>query len=222
MPISKVAVIKKNYAGSIMIFKALTALTLIVAGTWGFFQFQKLTSAQEALAKGETALTTLQASVDDYAQSYKDLASKAAQDNAEIINSIRDVLPVEENYTALTRTLDRYAQDANTATDPFFNSSLSFGVPEIKADKDYAVLPFTMNLTASRNNFDNFLRYIETSGDLDSRVRLMDIKMISLQLPNAAETENLGANQAKGPETLNVSLALNTYYQKPVGAKPTP
>jgi len=221
MPISKVAIIKKNHVGTTRIFQVFTVLLLIAAGTWGFFQFQKLTAAQDALAKGETEMTTLQASVDDYAQSYKDLASKAAQDNAETVNSVREVLPMEEGYTALTRALDRYAQDANTATDPFFNGSLSFGAPEIKADKDYATLPFTMSLTATRKNFDDFLRYIETSGDLDTRVRLMDIKMISLQLPTP-ETTTGGSTTTPGPETLNVSFALDSYYQKPVGVQATP
>jgi hypothetical protein len=218
MPISKVAIIKKNHTGTTRLFQAMTIVILVAAGVWGFFQYQKLTSAKEALVKGETEMTTLQSSVDEYAQSYKDLATKAAKDTAAITNSVREVYPQEEGYTALTRVLDQYAEQANTNLDPFFAGSLSFSEPTINATTEYAILPFSMSITASRKNFDNFLRYIETSGDLDTRVRLMDIKTISLQLPQAAENASSGATTETGLETLNLSFALDSYFQKPVGA----
>lgn len=221
MPISKVAIIKKNYTGTTRIFQAASLIILVAAGTWGFLQFQKLTAAQEALAKGRAEMTTLQTEVEDYAQEYKDLVAKISQDNEETINSVRAVLPEDEGYTVLTRTLDLYANAADTNIDPFFSGSLSFSQPIINANKEYAELPFTMSLVASRKNFDDFLRYVETSGDLDTRVRLMDIKQISLQLPTPEESVQ-GLDEEVGPETLNISFSLSTYFQKPVGVTGTP
>jgi hypothetical protein len=220
MPISKVAIIKKNYMGTIRIFQVLTFVILAAAGTWGYFQYVKLAAAQEAIAKSETEMTGLQASVDDFALQYKDLSTKSTEDTAAITNKVLEVYPQDENYTALTRILDQYAGDANTNLEPFFASSLAFSQPIINANTEYAVLPFTMSLTASRKNFDDFLRYIETSGDLDTRIRLMDIKTISLEIPEP-EVEIAGAEATEtGPETLNVSFALNSYFRKPVGATP--
>jgi len=215
MPISKVAIIRKNYSGTTRIFQALTIVVLIAAGTWGFFQYQSLIATQAALAKGETEMITLQTSVDDSAQAYKDLGTKATADTSLITNAVRAVFPQEEGYTSLTRVLDNYAVTANTVADPFFAGSLSFGSPVIDAKNEYATLPFTMSINASRNNFDKFLRYVETSGDLDSQVRLMAIKTVSLQLPDPT---GAATAESTGPETLNLSFALDTYFQKPVGA----
>lgn len=215
MPISKVAMIRKDYSGTTRIFQALTIIVLIAAGTWGFFQYQSLVATRSALAKGETEMITLQTSVDDSAQAYKDLGTKATADTSLITNAVRAVFPQEEGYTALTRVLDNYAVTANTVADPFFAGSLSFGNPLIDPKNEYATLPFTMSITASRNNFDKFLQYVETSGDLDSQVRLMAIKTVSLQLPDPT---GAATTQTTGPEMLNLSFALDTYFQKPVGA----
>lgn len=212
---TQVVVIKKNYAGTAHIFQAMTAVVLIAAGIYGYTQYQKLTDAQAAVQDEQTRSVSMQATVNDTSMAYEAMKTKADADTTLIINKIQRVFPSEENYTGLTTILDAFFEENDKADNRMFNSSLTIGMPKIDANKDYAILPFTLSLDASRENFDKFLRYVDSSGDLEGGVRLMNIRNISLGLPNEsnAETESAGGETSKD---LTVSLSMDTYFQKPV------
>ncbi len=209
---TQVAVIKKNYIGQARIFQFLTVVILIAAAVYCYLQYQKLTAAQDTLTKGQVLMTSMQTSVDQFAQSYKDIQTVANADTAKTANAIQAVFPVEQSYTALTRTLEAYANSINTSTSTFSADTLSFSQPIMDPKSEYAVLPFTMTISTSRDNFDKFLRYVETSGDLDEGVRLMDIKSIALSLPTA-DANTVGTT---GPQTIDLSVSMDSYFQKPV------
>jgi len=212
---TQVVVIKKNYAGTAHIFQAMTAVVLIAAGVYGYMQYQKLTEAQAALLDEQGKSVSMQATVNDSGLAYDAMKKKSDTDSALIINEIQTVYPSDQNYTGLTTMLDSFFEDNDKPDSRMFNSSLTIGQAVIDAKKDYAVLPFTMSIDASRENFDKFLRYVDSSGDLEGRVRLMNIKNISLGLPaeNVPGTENAGTEVSKD---LTISVSMDTYFQKPV------
>jgi len=216
---TQVAIIKKNYAGTAHIFQLLTVVVLVAAGVYGYFQYQKLTEAQTALNDAQAQVTPLQTTADDSTSAFGDLKKQADTDTAEISNKIQGVYPSDQNYTALTKMLDDFFTANDKPDNRIFENSLSFSAPLIDAKNEYAVLPFTMSILTSRDNFEKFLRYVDSSGDLEGSVRLMDIKSISLSLPAVApETAEGQAPESQAAESANdliVSLSMNSYFQKP-------
>ena len=66
----------------------------------------------------------------------------------------------------------------------------------------YSVLPFSMRVESSEDNFYKFLEYIETSGNLDNKVRLMNVTDVAINISTEDE------------ELISYNLELNAYFQK--------
>ena len=81
-------------------------------------------------------------------------------------------------------------------------NSLSFGTPITSENEDYRILPVSMNIESSRDNFFKFLEYIGNSGAIQNQTRLMDIQSIGI---------NFG-NDKKDKITFDVQA--NAYFQK--------
>jgi len=206
---AKVAIRRKNYPRSIRTYMAFTMIVLIAAGVYGFLQLQKLTAAQTALAKGVSTSEQLAVSVDNFSESYVDSKKTFDEDFASILNSVEGVLPLEEDYTDLTRLLDDFVQKNNTTLNPISLNNISYGAAQMIED-NYSVLPVTLTISASRDNFENFLRFIFGSGALQERTRLMDIQAISINF--AAQRQGLAATIGE-EALLNISIQLNAYFQ---------
>jgi len=98
-------------------------------------------------------------------------------------------------------------------------NDLKFSRPRIDTELDYSVLPFTLTLSTTRENFDNFLRYVENSGALDPNgqgesTRLLDIRSISINFMEQGATGFTGTSRSTTP-IMNVSIAMNAYFQLP-------
>jgi len=217
---TQVAIIKKNYAGMAHIFQLLTVVVLVAAGVYGYFQYQKLAEAQTSLNDAQAQMAQLQTTADDSTSAFGDLKKQADTNAAEIINKIQAIYPSDQNYTALTKMLDDFFTANDKPDNRIFENSLSFSAPITDAKNEYAILPFSMSILASRDNFEKLLRYVDGSGDLEGTVRLMDIKSISLSLPSEAAGTAEG-QAAEVANDLSVSLSMNSYFQKPAaGAQP--
>jgi len=222
MATAQVTIRRKNYPRLIRSYGGFIVLLLIAGGVYGYMQYQKLTAAQTALAAAGQTAQTLRSSADTSSQNYQELKTSYEQNSAAIRNAIEFVFPSEENYTKLTQSLDKEIDTLNDSLNPIFASDLKFAKPKVDASGDYAVLPFTLTLNTSRDNFDKFMRYVESSGDLDEQTRLLDITSISINFV----TEQSAVSSTGTPieiEMLNVSMAMNAYFQKPpeVAAKVT-
>ena len=71
-------------------------------------------------------------------------------------------------------------------------------------DGEYKYLPLRMTISASRENFTKFMQYIEKSGSLLGKVRLMDIQSINLSFSEGDSIES---------ESINFSVKINAYFQ---------
>jgi hypothetical protein len=214
---SQVAVIKKNYPQKISTYAILTLVILAGAAYYGYQQYVKLTDAQNAIVAEQEQSGVLQTAADKYEKDYNELKKAFETDFASTLNALEAVYPSAENYTALTKVLDSYFLDKNKSNpgEPIFNSDLKFSRPLIDDGKDYAVLPFSMTVSATKKSFEDFLRYVESSGSLDDKSRLMDIKAISINFP-VAQTE--GETQIQGANQYSISLSMDSYFRKPSSA----
>jgi len=213
-----VAMRKKNYPKNTRSYWLLTFILLVLAAYYGFTQYQKLAGAQDALANEQDQITSVQNSATDAGNQYSDLKKAFDEKYKNVLDAIQNVFPPEENYTNLAILFDQFSSANNTTTNPFFMSDLKFGQSRVDASKDYIVLPVTMTIIASEANFMKFLQFIENSGSLDDKSRLMDIRSISINFStqaNQAATLPGQAGMAKqAAPTINVSISLNAYFQK--------
>ncbi len=207
---------RKNYAKGIRTYFILSGVVLIAAGIYGYFQFTELMDVQRAIANSRTTLAELQAAESQNAEIYASQKSNYDDQFSTIKEAINEVFPAEEDYTDLTRSLDEFmAKNNNTTLNPIFMSDLKFSKPRIDQENGYAVLPFSLSLSTTRENLEKFLAFIESSGSLESRIRLMEVKSISLNFPNQEITPFGGTGDITEIPTMNVSVNLNAYFQAP-------
>ncbi|MBD3328044.1 hypothetical protein GF340_01945 [Candidatus Peregrinibacteria bacterium] len=208
----------KSFKTQIQSFSILILFVLIGAGVYGYFQYQDYAAARSALKDGQTKLAELQAMQDEVSDEYSEIKNTYDENFKDVNEAIEAVFPPDEFYTKLTETLDRYILDLDEqgtqSNDTIFMGNLKFSRGKYDAEKGYSVLPFTLTLEASRENFTEFLKYIETSGSLDDGTRLMEVQSISLSFPTS-EVETVAGRSLVEGNILNVTLALNAYYQAP-------
>ncbi len=202
----KIVIPRKNYQRQIRTYVVVTVIIGVAALIYGFFQFQDLSTARAALEDGQTRLSEMSSFEAQIADQYATLKTAFDQDFENVRNAVDGVLPSEENYTALTKTLDDFIITLNQQSPSIFMSNLKFSQPRMDADEEYAILPFSMTLSTTRANLERFLQYTENSGSLDDASRLLDVRSITINFPG--ET-GLGQQQ----ELLTVSLSLNAYFQ---------
>lgn len=216
----QVAVAKKNYPRAIRNYTVFIFFILLASAAYGYFQFTKLSTAQAALGEGQAFADTLRASSAKFESTYTDLKRLFDEDFKTIADSVQAVYPSEESYTKLTRLLDDFMQQNNKSFDPIFMSDLRFSQPRVSVNKDYSILPFTLTLSTTRSNFEKFLRFVESSGALGNGsslvgVRLMDLRSISINFSTEQSAFAAGATATAPVPLLNVSVALNAYFQAP-------
>ena len=207
-----VAILKKNYSRSIRNFMLLTLITMVLAGYYGYTQYGKLSAAQGALSAGQDMIAALQTKKTEVSGQF-DTMKKGFDDKFDTIYSALDtVYPLTEKYTDLARLFDDFVAKNNSSTNPVLISDLKFGQARFETSNDFAVLPVSVTLSGSQDNFIKFLKFIETSGVLEDKTRLMDIRSISINfvLPSLNQGEVLNTKPG-----INVSINLNAYFQKP-------
>lgn len=211
----EVPFIKKNYQGQIRNYMLLTMVSLVLAAGYCYLQWTNFAKAQEALQDEQIQISTLSNTNSKFKETYLELKGVFDKDFQNLKDSTETVLPKEENYTELTRKLDAYVEQNHSTINPMFMSDLKFSEARVDKNKDFAVLPFTLTLNTTRDNLENFLRFIETSGSLSDNIRLMDVTSISISFATQSRQSAITTG-TKDAQLLNVSLALNAYFQKPL------
>lgn len=204
-------------------------ITLIILGVGGYFGFQNYTeyqAARTALNSENETLATLKASADIAKTNYYALKKDMDAQNAGVNQSIEQILPSNEDFTDLARQLDKYFLNTSATTSPMFLSNLSFSNPNTQAG-ELAILPFNMSISGNEDGFKKFLEYVENSGDLNAETRLLDFTSINLSYSTDQEvspttgTDETTASVFSPVRTINASLNLRAFFQKPVEVTPT-
>lgn len=208
---------RKNYGRSTRAFFVIGTIILIATATYGYFQYTKLAEIKTAIALQKDVLVKLQSNENQIKSLYSSIKSSYDEEFTSLRETISVVLPADEEFTKLTRILDDFViKNNNTTLNPIFMSNISFSRPRIDKENGYSILPFTLNLNTTRENFEKFLEFIENSGSLDNGVRLMEVDSISINFPSQTTSlfERSDQLETKIP-TITVNLSLKAYFQLP-------
>ena len=139
----------------------------------------------------KTAREKYEASNGQFADSQKTFQSK-----------LLTVLPAGEQYTRITRDFDNFFEKNFTSKNKFIASSMRFGQGIASEAGSYAILPISLNIESSEENFSKFLDFINSSGKIEDGGRIMDIQSIRISLPE----EGSGGD-------LSYTVNINAYYR---------
>ncbi len=135
--------------------------------------------------------------------------------------NLESVFPSEEELHRLTRELEDYFASKDRANSRMVLSSLDFGKPYIPkvdetSDSGYLVLPMNISIEASEENFFEFLEYLENSGSLEKKTRLMSLESINFSLPQKTTQSEPTPSSSQESDLLRLTLQVNAYLQKNV------
>lgn len=190
------------------LYYGLAGLIFCVALSYGMLQFKQIRDQKAAAADNQTVSVALEQKLTKLNDYYTRFAASQTDVQAQLNNSLNEILPVGENYTDLTRSFDNFFAAHDSAVNPIVQNSLRFG----KSDKidgmpTISGLPITMNIEGTRDNFFAFLDFIDHSGTLTSHDRLIAINSIQINFPDGGEVLN---NQH---QVINVTLDMTAYFR---------
>lgn len=215
---------KRKLSQGITQYVLITVLIALLGAYFGYQNYVEYQSARAALALENEKLLELRGTAEQTKTSYLTLKKELDAQNAGINQSIELILPSNEDFTDLARQLDKYFLNTNLTVNPMFLSNLSFAQPNTQG-AEFAVLPFSISLSGTENGLKEFLRYVENSGDLNDKTRLLDFSDINLSyISEEASPEGAlsGESTALTPSSLaparkvNASLGMRAYFQKPL------
>lgn len=192
------------------IYYILAFAVLAVSVVYGTSRYNLMNAETAAISDNQATMSALTAVIDREQDIYKTFAQKQAELQDKLVKNIAAVLPLDDNYTDLTRLFDNYFAEHDTAQNPIVQSSLRFGKgAPLAGNPNVSVLPIAMNLEGTRDNFFKFLDFITHSGALDTGTRLMSISSIQINFPDGGEVLD------NARQVINFTVDMNAYYQTP-------
>jgi|GEM_PF-6399811 len=213
-------VTKRKIQQGIMKYALFTIAIVAIGGYFGFQHYNEYQAASTALSQENLKLAELKGAADKIKKEYGELKKDMDKANSGVNESIEKILPASENFTDLARDLDKYFLNTSFGVAPMFLSDLRFNAARTGAE-EFATLPFSMNISGDEVGLKQFLDFIEKSGDLNSRSRLLDIASVTLSYQNRqASTEENAATSTptalSAAKLITASINLNAYFQKPL------
>lgn len=189
------------------VFAAVVAASAIA---YGILNFNSMRSMAAAIADNKATTEALNARLGEAKSAFQRFADAQSEHAKELAVKVEAILPAREEYTELTRQFDNFFAENDRPGNPALLTSLRFGKGEPSAGaEDISMLPVSMNIEGTRDNFMKFLRFVNNSGSLESSARLLEIKSIQLNFPGEGE------NVSDPKQKLNFTVELNAYYQTP-------
>lgn len=196
------------------VYFALALVILAGAAAYGIVQAREYSLEKNAIVTNGALIQQKENALKSLKEQYDSLAGNEVKKQEEITRKIMNILPPDENYTDLTRELDKYFDENDTVTNPIFQSSLRFGKgAPVAGMTDISALPLTMNIDATRDNFFKFLNYANDSGSLETGTRLIEITSIQLNFPEEGEMVK------DSKQKINFTVDLNAFYRTPKVAR---
>lgn len=158
----------------------------------------------DALAKNETLVQNLQSELITSSESFDSEQTNFKDLKSQIDQGVDKILPNAAGTEELVRELDNLERLLNREGNNFFVSNVSFGAIE-DFDSNVSLLPVSISINSSRENFLRFLDYIENSGSVNNPNRLMEIDNISVNFSESLEGS---------PASATITVNINAYYQK--------
>lgn len=196
--------------------RAYAMLCLVLLVAVGFYSYQKWNDyvmAKKVLESNGEFIGALKDEVSDEKSDYEVNRNSFLALNKEIEDKLSVIFPETDEYTELTRQMDGIEEDLSSPKNPFEISSIKYN-NVVKTDK-YSILPFSMNIRASTENFEEFLHKVENSGSLLDQIRLMDIDSIRLNFGQSGSGAGggFGVSGSDEEEAITFTVQINAYYQ---------
>lgn len=192
--------------------KIFGGLSIILGLFIGYYLFTNITTFLDMRSE-TTSLKSLHNALQDTDKRLDSELDNIKKDNEELVTAVSDelnyVFPEKENHTLLTRTIESFSNELNKTKNPFLISNLQYLKPEVSKDGDYMILPFKMTIHSSHDNFIKFLEYVEDSGTLSEKTRLMDIQSIVINFVSPQGSQG----NISGKDEINFNVSMNSYFR---------
>lgn len=193
---------------------AILCLALIIGiGAHAYFKWSDYMRFKMAVELNQTEIGKLTTDVNNENVAYQKVKEDYDKLTAAVESGLKEVFPQSDNYTELNRAFDNLEASLNRAKSPFVISSIDYQDVAVSEDGTYRYLPLRMNIVSSPENFTKFLQYVEESGSLSEKVRLMDIQSIHLSFGNESSGETGGTSSLGESGTITFSVKIHAYFQ---------
>jgi hypothetical protein len=173
-------------------------LTATAVGVWQWNEMQANLITADELASEASVQNAIKTNL---IGDYQDIKVEVDESRVQALQEVDLVFPTDENLTSLTRLFDDFAVTNNFESNPFFISSINYqDAKDVEAE--YRYLPVSLTVDTSSKNLGEFLEFIETSGSLESEVRLMSVEEMTVNYPS----EYGGI--------YNVKFTINAYFSQ--------
>ena len=177
---------------------------------YGIFQYRVYTAESAATVDNEARIAQVKKQLSGAQSDFKEIGGVHAGKQRDFDKTMATILPQDENYTELTRLLDNFFSERDAPDNPLFQSSLRFGKgTPVTGMPGISILPISMNIEGTRDNFFKFLDFVNNSGSLDNGVRLFEISSIQLNFPEGGEV----LKDLK--QKINFTVDMNAYHRTP-------
>jgi len=195
---------KRRQKMHIKVYAVLCLIVIVVMGFYSYKKWQEYSIFRDAVAQNTELIAALRVNLTEEIAEYDSSKSGFASLSKEITETLSVIFPETDRYTDLTRQIDQFEEDLYSKNNPFEISSIDYD--NIEEDENFQYLPFRMSIKSSRENFTDFLKFVETSGSLESGTRLMDVTSIRLNFQEGEEDSD--------ELIINFTVQLNAYFQK--------
>lgn len=203
------AFIRQHYISrSIKLYAILLVFVALGVIYYGVEKYLEYSDKNTVVTQSNAFVSQLEKDNKKEADAYAAAQALYKDTDASMNKELASVFPLEEDYTSLTKEFDDYFFNYNKkkGNDPVVVTDIQYGSPTSDASAKYDVLPISMNITASENGFYDFLRFVQSSGTLSKKLRLLDLKSIQLNF-NSDDT-------GSAKSTIQFRANLSAYFQK--------
>lgn len=203
------SIFKSNYF-QLRLYVVLSVILFLIIGYFTFTNMMKYLDIQNDIQTN----INIYSSLEDADKRLTDELASAQESNKDLSQQIQTeldlVFPESQSHTSLTRALDNFANETHKLRDPFIINNLQYLAPETPEGANYSILPFKMTIQSSFTNFFKFLEYVDNSGVLADKTRLIDIQSIVINFvsPKGA------VNNTSGRDEINFNVTMNAYFRK--------
>lgn len=187
-------------------------LSVLLFGIVGYFTFNNVMKYLDVRAETQANIqifSNLKENEEIISTELENEQSQIKELNQTIQSELELVFPDKENHTKLTRTLDQFANDIHRIKNPFIINNLQYLESKKAEGENYSVLPFKMTIHSSYTNFFKFLEFVENSGTLSDKNRLIEISTITINFVSPSGT--LG--NLSGQDEINFNASMKAYFR---------
>lgn len=208
------AFIRQHYISrSIKLY--MIALVIVGLGLlyFGIEKYLEYNDKSTVVTESDALLGSLTADHKKEADEFAAIQASYKEADLTLNKELASVFPLTEDYTSLTKEFDDYLYTYNkkNATDPVVATNIQYGAATTDAAAKYSILPISMDISSSEAGFYDFLRFVQSSGTLSKKLRLLDLKSIQLNFSDSGSANSSGK---LSKSTIQFRADLSAYFQK--------